>query len=48
LRGFTGVDDPYEPPIAPDMVLPAADLTPAVCAAAVVESLEALGLLGRA
>jgi adenylylsulfate kinase len=27
LRGLTGVDDPYEPPLRPDVVLPTQDLT---------------------
>lgn len=27
IRGLTGVDDPYEPPLAPDVVLPTHQLT---------------------
>ncbi len=38
LKGFTGVDDPYEPPVAPDVELRELDL-----AAAVERVLEALG-----
>lgn len=29
IRGFTGIDDPYEPPLAPDLVLTPADGSPA-------------------
>src|SRR5262249_27710215 len=28
ITGFTGVDDPYEPPVAPDLVLPGGQITP--------------------
>lgn len=28
LRGFTGIDDPYEPPLAAELVLPAAEKGP--------------------
>jgi sulfate adenylyltransferase len=28
LRGFTGIDDPYEPPAAPDLTLTTVDCTP--------------------
>jgi adenylyl-sulfate kinase len=38
LKGFTGVDDPYEPPVAPDIELREVDL-----AAAVERVLDALG-----
>jgi len=27
LPGFTGIDDPYEPPLDPELVLPGADVT---------------------
>jgi len=27
IRNFTGIDDPYEPPIAPDLVLDTSRLT---------------------
>ena len=29
LRGLTGVDDPYEPPVDPDLIIPADRQTPA-------------------
>ena len=41
ITGFTGIDDPYEPPVAPELVLTPADGTPERQAALV---LEALGL----
>ena len=28
IKGFTGIDDPYEPPVSPELVLSAADTTP--------------------
>lgn len=43
--GFTGVDDPYEPPTAPELVLHNDVLTPQEAAAEVIRYLEAnLGL----
>jgi bifunctional enzyme CysN/CysC len=36
LKGFTGIDDPYEAPAAPELVLVPADGDPAAMAAAVV------------
>jgi len=34
IRGFTGIDDPYEPPAAADLTLDTASLTPEAAAAA--------------
>jgi len=31
LRQFTGIDSPYEPPLAAELVLPTAELTPQEC-----------------
>jgi bifunctional enzyme CysN/CysC len=39
LAGFTGVDDPYEEPVAPDLLIDGAAVTPAEGAAMVVELL---------
>ena len=36
LKGFTGIDDPYEPPIAPDLVLATRTAGPVELAAKVV------------
>jgi len=40
LTGLTGVDDPYEPPAAPDLVVHTQDETVAASAARVLELLE--------
>jgi len=45
LRGLTGVDDPYEPPTAPDLVVATEELAPAAAAAAVAEILAARGVV---
>ena len=38
IKGFTGIDDPYEPPFAPELVIPGG-ATPAADAAAVIVEL---------
>jgi bifunctional enzyme CysN/CysC len=45
LTGLTGVDDPYEPPPAPDLVLRTADVTPADAAGTVLDALAARGVV---
>ncbi|HEV2310732.1 MAG TPA: adenylyl-sulfate kinase [Acidimicrobiia bacterium] len=45
LTGFTGVDDPYEPPTDPDLVLDAATTPPGDGAAAILEMLRARGVV---
>ncbi len=45
LTGFTGIDDPYEPPTRPDLVLRTAELDPAPAAARIVEALHARGVV---
>jgi adenylylsulfate kinase len=45
LKGFTGVDDPYEPPANPDLRLESARHSPAALADQVIAHLEATGLL---
>lgn len=40
LRGLTGVDDPYEPPLAPELVLDTASESPEVSAVEVLALLE--------
>ena len=45
LPGFTGIDDPYEAPLAPELVLRAGEVSPATGAAAVAELLVARGVL---
>jgi adenylyl-sulfate kinase len=44
ISGFTGVDDPYEPPVSPDLVIAAADTDSEDAAGAVVELL--VGTIG--
>jgi adenylylsulfate kinase len=46
IKGFTGVDDPYEPPAAPEIVLDTQEHSPAECAEIVLAKLEELGLVG--
>jgi sulfate adenylyltransferase len=45
LKGFTGVDDPYEPPEAPEIVIPTAVCTPQEGARRIVGYLEREGFL---
>jgi sulfate adenylyltransferase len=40
LTGFTGVDDPYEPPLAPELTLHTIDTSPEANAHLVLEYLE--------
>jgi adenylylsulfate kinase len=45
LKGFTGVDDPYEPPLQPELTLAAATKSPEQLADEVIAYLESLGAL---
>ncbi|MFO0616648.1 MAG: adenylyl-sulfate kinase [Polyangiaceae bacterium] len=45
IRNFTGVDDPYEPPLTPEVTLDTATQAPDACVAAILAKLEALGYL---
>jgi sulfate adenylyltransferase len=45
IRGFTGIDDPYEPPLEPDLVLSTTEATPDEGARLILAHLEARGLL---
>jgi len=47
LAGFTGVSDPYEEPLAPELRLQTEGRTPAESAAILLARLAELGLLGR-
>lgn len=47
LTGFTGIDDPYEPPLNPELVLRAGEWSVERCVAACVEVLEARGIAGE-
>jgi sulfate adenylyltransferase len=48
VRDLTGVDDPYEPPLAPELTLHTTDTTAEANAQRVVEHLESRGILDRA
>ncbi|MGB9739370.1 MAG: bifunctional sulfate adenylyltransferase/adenylylsulfate kinase [Chloroflexus sp.] len=45
LRGFTGIDDPYEPPVNPELVLTTTDVTPEENARRIIRYLEEKGFL---
>jgi adenylylsulfate kinase len=44
IRGFTGIDDPYEVPLSPELVLSAAKKTPDVLADEVIVYLQQQGI----
>ena len=46
IKGFTGVDDPYEEPENPEIVVDTEAQTPEESARAVVQKLEEMGLVG--
>jgi bifunctional enzyme CysN/CysC len=46
LKGFTGIDDPYEPPLEPEVMVSAVLTTPDEAAGAIEARLDALGALG--
>jgi adenylylsulfate kinase len=43
LKGFTGIDDPYEPPLHPELVLDSASQTPQTLALQVLDYLKSSG-----
>ena len=47
LSGLTGVDDPYEAPEDPELVLATDQLSPVAAAAAILEALETRGVVTR-
>ncbi len=46
LKGFTGVDDPYEAPLKPELTLDATSTSPQQAAAVLLEHLQKQGLIG--
>ena len=48
IKGFTGIDAPYEPPVSPEIVLAGGDATPEVLAGQVVAWLEVNEVLSPA
>jgi len=47
IKNFTGVSDPYEPPLRPEVTLRTAEESPELSARRVIEALEAHGFLPR-
>lgn len=47
ISGLTGVDDPYEPPLAPDLVIPAHEQAPDDSVALLLRHLKLNGWAGR-
>jgi len=45
IKGFTGIDDPYEEPVAAELVLQAADKTPDILAEEIVSYLKRNGII---
>jgi adenylylsulfate kinase len=45
IKGFTGIDDPYEEPTTPELILLAAEKTPDILADEVISFLEKKGIL---
>ncbi len=45
IKGFTGVDDPYERPIAPEITLDTVNFSPEACADQIIAYLESQGFL---
>ena len=48
IQGFTGIDDPYEPPASPELTLDTAALPPDACVARCLALLAARGIIGHA
>ena len=45
LKGFTGIDDPYEPPTKPELTIDATNTSPQQAAVLLIEYLEKQGIL---
>jgi adenylylsulfate kinase-like enzyme len=45
IKMFTGIDDPYEPPESPEIVLRTGDMDPPACAQYIFERLLEMGIL---
>ena len=43
IKGFTGIDDPYEEPLKPEMVIHTDQMSPQEATVALIERLEAMG-----
>ena len=47
LKNFTGIDDPYEQPLTPELIIDATSTSPQEAAALLLEYLEKQGILGK-
>ncbi len=45
LKGFTGIDDPYEPPLQPELTIDATNTSPQQATVLLIEYLEKQGIL---
>ena len=45
IKGFTGIDDPYEQPLSPELVLLAAEKTPDILAEEIISYLKSNGII---
>jgi bifunctional enzyme CysN/CysC len=45
ITGFTGVDDPYEPPLAPELMIPGGTASPGEAAREIALMLESTGVI---
>ncbi|HDD54849.1 MAG TPA: bifunctional sulfate adenylyltransferase/adenylylsulfate kinase [Chloroflexi bacterium] len=45
IKGFTGIDDPYEVPVNPEITVTTEDMTPEECAREIINYLEERGFL---
>lgn len=48
IKNFTGVNDPYEPPLKPELILKAAELQPEACVERLLDCLRERGILNPA
>ena len=45
IKGFTGIDDPYEEPVSPELVLSSAEKTPQLLADQIIRYLRSCGII---
>lgn len=45
IKGFTGIDDPYEAPVSPEILITTVNKTSKECAREIIEYLEGRGFL---
>ncbi len=47
ISNFTGIDDPYEPPLAPEIFVDSSEMSPEEAASKILETLKHLGLISH-